>query len=239
VTDPPARPQPVPLSDPSRDLADCPPVRRVIVIASQERSGSSLLARSLQDTGLLGIPDEYLLPLHILAFRDRLGVPRPSLLGRLGQLRRRLAGSATWRWSEHYSRRSLLSYLHRIAGLRTTPNGVLALKVQAQQLAVLLNARLDFDAWGPAPEFIALDRLDRVAQAVSHHRASQDRAYNDEEGREPGATRSLHYDEARLRFLLDRFDEGARTWERYFGERHIEPLRVSYEDLDTRYQPTM
>ena len=65
-----------PRNGPAFDLPTPHSPRRTYVIASTPRTGSTLLARALWDTGLVGAPKEYLNPMQI---RDLGGTPGPHV----------------------------------------------------------------------------------------------------------------------------------------------------------------
>jgi trehalose 2-sulfotransferase len=220
--------------DPALDVEDAPPVERVVVIAASPRSGSTLLG-SLLANAHIGVPLEYLNPEVLVEFAARWGVPRPSLGGQVVRLRRLLRGEPRWKLTKSMTKRSLLAYLDLLARHRTTPNGVFSMKVIDLHLVTMARVEVDFDHWGPAPSFVYIERRDRVAQAVSWHRAQQDRAWSSEVPREASST--LRYDEAAIQRRLDTIDAGRNRWETYFTARSIEPIRVFYEDLDTDYEP--
>jgi LPS sulfotransferase NodH len=228
--------QPSVLADPRRDVAPCPPVERVVVLATLPRTGSTLLSFALAETGVLGVPGEYLLGIHLAGFRRRLDVPRPNVVGAIAGAVRRARRDARWHETTHVTRSSLREYLDEVARLRTTPNGVFALKVHASELPVLHRHGLDLDIWGPEPVFVHLDRNDRIAQAVSLERAHQDGSFASFVDRRDVR---LRYDARRLRRRLRELEAGADKWERYFRERRAAPFRIAYEDLDRDYEGTV
>lgn len=67
-----------------------------VVIASEPRSGSTLLAEALADSGLFGIPHEYLQYPEIGRARRDLGTPRPTLSQRWRMPVRRILGRPDW-----------------------------------------------------------------------------------------------------------------------------------------------
>lgn len=225
------------LPDSEHDLLACPPVRRVVVLSTLPRTGSALLARTLAATGVAGVPGEYFSTSHLAGFRVRLGAPRPDAIGTITQVVRRVRGVPTWRETLHVTSASLRAYVGAIVGLRTTSNGTFGIKVQAGQLRVLQRHGLELDVFGAPATFVHLDRADRVAQAVSYERANQDGAFASDVARR--SPRVLRYDEGALRARMDWFTAGAAQWERYYAEQSIEPLRITYEQLDTNFEATV
>ncbi len=132
---------------------DYPPVVGVhsfYIIASTPRSGSTLLARTLGETGVAGRPAEYL---------------NGELAAQLGA-----RTGAT----------NLVELLQAVMRLRTSPNGVFGLKLHWIQLeGVLLAAGLDpARALRPSPRWIWMRRRDTLRQAISMVRARQTGAWH-------------------------------------------------------------
>ena len=95
---------------------------KLLVVASVERTGSTLLCSILRGTLAAGTPVEYL-NIHtqnFVRFRDKYGVPTiaPTRLP-LSALRR-LLGKSAWRDISYFSQRSYLTYLTRLAEINTT-----------------------------------------------------------------------------------------------------------------------
>ena len=68
---------------PEHDIVSSGEPTRTIVIASSQRSGSSLLAEALWATGCAGAPDEYFSDSVIAEAADNLGIPRFTAAERL------------------------------------------------------------------------------------------------------------------------------------------------------------
>lgn len=211
-------------------------VRRTLFLASQPRSGSTLLSRALWDTGLCGRPWEYLGALHIAAFRSRWAAPygRRSPVGVVARAEkgvRRLFG-APWtagvsvglaRWTAADVR----DHLARVTALRTTGNGVFGVKAHFEQVSTILLERglSPEDLW-PDVRFVWLVRRDAVRQAVSFARARQTAAWTGD----TSASRAPRYhreDVARALADIARWD---RDWGAFFAPRSP-PLRLVYEDV--------
>jgi len=123
-------------------------VVRRYVIASVPRSGSSLLAHLLWETGVAGAPNEYLNPLQRRAFDERFD-PMP-----------------------------VEAYLERLERHRTTANGVFGLKIhQHHARRFVEGGGHDLAELLPDARWIATARRDRVAQAVSAEIAHQTRRW--------------------------------------------------------------
>lgn len=117
---------------------------RSYVIASTPRSGSTLLAQTLFETGLAGAPHEYL---------NRIFIKE---------------------WYEKWGDIGIPDYLQRLTELNTSPNGVFALKTHYHQLeAAVLKQGLELADLLPDLTYIRIDRGDRIRQAISFWRAYQ------------------------------------------------------------------
>ncbi|MCR2834402.1 Stf0 family sulfotransferase [Parerythrobacter lacustris] len=57
--------------EPARDVANAAPIRRAVIIASTQRSGSSLLGHYLEKTGAFGVPLEYFNQSNLAHWRKR------------------------------------------------------------------------------------------------------------------------------------------------------------------------
>ncbi len=124
------------------------PVARRYVIASVPRSGSSLLAHLLWETGVAGAPNEYLNPLQRRDFDERFG-PMPVEV-----------------------------YLRRLERFRTTDNGVFGIKIHRHHARRWIESLgHDLNILLPDAERVTSARRDRIAQAVSMEIAHQTRRW--------------------------------------------------------------
>jgi len=209
---------------------------RVVVIATTARSGSTLLARGLGATGILGDPEEYLNPATIAGLRRQWGVPRVTLRGQAGRVRRRLAGDRTWANTVRYNRRSLIRYLDMLAEHRTGPTGVLSMKVMWMQYQPMLLARdLSADHWGVPVEWVRISRVDRVRQAVSVVRAKQTGQWTAAQRPVAGPV----YNAIDIAASVATQTRNEAAWDAYFTDIGVEPFTVGYEQLDADYDGTM
>ena len=203
------------------------PPGRSIVICSHPRSGSTLLGEAIRFAGGLGCPLEYLHRGFRPAIAARWGAP------------------------------DLDAYVAALHRHRTEPNGVLSIKLFWQDVedvaherapgrfpppgttpAALTSARdyaeiraLVADLL-PGPEFIYLERPDRVRQAVSAMVAEQTGLWR----LIPGVGRQqavgvAAYDYNRILRMIALADYSHEHWRAFFAANGIEPYRVTYEEL--------
>jgi len=209
--------------------------RRAYFVCATPRSGSTLLCRSLAETGVAGRPEE---------FFERLrhsGLPRepreyfppdadPKLLALLPGTRMGDPAAA-----------ELARELPRYLAEGTTPNGVFGAKLMWGYFGDLL-ARLEAGrddgrgalhaAFGGEPAFVHVSRRDKVAQAVSLWRAVQTRAWSADDDAN-GVTPV--YDARGIGLLRDQLIAQDAAWEAWFAGQGVAPLRIDYETFASDY----
>ncbi len=204
--------------------------KRLLVVASVERTGSTLLCSILRGTLAAGTPVEYL-NIHtqnFVRFRDKYGVPTitPSL--RPVSTIRKILGRSEWRDISYFSRTSYLQYLTRLAEVNTTPNGVFGIKMHWNQYKRhMLDLDLDVNYWQVPVRWVRITRQDEVRQAISFVRAAQSESWNSnmEVQREPV------YDSIAIVDALKRIADENTQWTKYFTDNKISPLSITYEQL--------
>jgi len=209
---------------------DLPPSRltRVVIVASLQRSGSSLLSALLDSTGCVGVPREYLNPDALSSASIAWGLPTQSVRGRLGQLRRRLRGDDDWQYRGLFTDQSIGTYLQALTDRRTTASGIFAMKVQwAQWSGAFLGTGQTLDLWNAPITWVRMTRTDEVAQAISLSRAQQ----NQEWSSAWKATRQAVYNETDIVRCINDTERCRIGWDRYFLSIGVEPYVVNYESL--------
>ena len=204
--------------------------KKLLVVASVERTGSTLLCSILRGTLAAGTPVEYL-NIHtqnFVRFRDKYGVPTitPNRLP-LSALRK-LLGKSAWRDISYFSHRSYLTYLTRLAEVNTTQNGVFGIKMHWNQYKRhMLDLDLNVNYWGVPVRWVRIMRQNEIRQAISFVRASQSESWNSnmEVQREPV------YDGDAIESALNRIADENAQWQRYFVDNNIVPLDITYEQL--------
>lgn len=94
-----------------------------------------------------------------------------------------------------------------------------------------------------APLYFHLSREDKVAQAVSLHRAEQSGLWHvfadgtERERLKPG--QPPVYDAQQLSMLVAMLEEHDAAWSSWFAEQQLEPVRIKYEDLSTEPQAAL
>jgi LPS sulfotransferase NodH len=203
------------------------PPRRSVVICSHPRSGSTLLGEAIRFAGGLGCPLEYL---H--------GGFRPTI-------------------AERWHAPDLDAYVAALHRYRTEPSGVFSIKLFWQDVEDVAHERAPdrFPPRGttppeamhehdyrdllaqfadilPNPEFVYLERRDRVRQAVSAMVAAQTGLWRSIPGvGRQEAVGAAEYDYDRILGMIVYADYGYAHWRRFFAANGVEPYRVTYEEL--------
>jgi len=209
-----------------------PPVVGVrYIIATSQRTGSTLLTDALTGTGIAGAPEEYFLKAtHGDDFlKRRFGVREDA------------------------------EYIGRLIAATATPNGVFGFKLfwgQWDGLVPKLMAAAGGSSQGPlhealpgllqaalgSPRYVWLRRRDKVAQAVSLYRASRTGIWRAQAGRndqECVADRELVFDFDQIHASVQRLEQADWNWDAYFRSYRLRPLMLFYEEFVTHYEMTV
>lgn len=170
------------------------------LICSTRRTGSYLLCRLLIQAGI-GVPHEYLNPIHIFALCDRWRIQPRDSSAYIGELFRR----------------------------RTTANGAWGAKVQWPQLA-RHRAAVE-QVLTPAARFIHLHRSDSAAQAVSLHIAYRTGSWGTDGRSTTPAIKVDAGDPFHLRRCLSEIQEQEAAWHQWLSDQGRPVLDLSYETL--------
>lgn len=183
------------------------------VVCTTPRTGSGVLGEALWQSGVAGRPDEYF---NRATAREYM---------------------TAWRVGDPHR------YVDAVLAHATTANGVLGMKLMAEQLPSLarsLGARsrdpfAGLDALAarlPRVTWIVLTRRDRVRQAISYWKALHAGAFASTDARAADADARLlaAFDPAAIDRLLAEIDRGNVAWRTYFRTRALAPLRLVYED---------
>ncbi|MEO8363200.1 MAG: Stf0 family sulfotransferase [Ilumatobacteraceae bacterium] len=222
----------------ANDHASRAETKHLLVIASVERTGSTLLCSLLRRTGLAGTPVEYLnIQTHNFSrFRQRFGVPKLRRAYRpIGWLRTR-TGRFAWRNISWFEPSSYRQYLETVARVNTTSNGVFGLKMHWNQYERhMLDLGLTVDFWDVPIKWVRISRQDEIRQAISFVRAAQSSSWNSnmEVKREPV------YDGPAIVEALRRISAENESWQMYFEQHNIRPLHISYEQLTSEMDSTV
>jgi LPS sulfotransferase NodH/2-polyprenyl-3-methyl-5-hydroxy-6-metoxy-1,4-benzoquinol methylase len=189
------------MSDERFDFEHSAPLRKSYIIASSARSGSTYLARSLAQTGLLGTPSEVF----------------NSATNELQTLMAR------------FKAYSAADYIAKLLARRTSRNGIFGIKAHFHQFeAFLKKYPALLEALAPVT-YIYIDRRDKVAQAVSMAKALQTDQWSSQWRGRPDPV--LRYDRGLIEKSLKEVELQDARWLQWFETHDIAPFRVTYEDL--------
>lgn len=215
-----------PRNGPDFDLPASVTARGSYVIASVPRSGSTLLARLLWETGLVGAPKEYLNPMQLRDWMVRTGRPRERWL--YAGLRGPAVGAVVGR---NWSAERLAQHIARVRTHRTS-GGWFGLKIHHHHFQ--RYGGLGFiDQILPDARWIRISRGDRLGQAISWARAlgsGQWAAWQP-------TGRAVQYGRHRIRQRLMAIERGESGWDSALHDRPV--LHVSYESLVADPQHTI
>jgi LPS sulfotransferase NodH len=212
---------------------------RSVVVASEARSGSTLLCQALGATGLVGSPHEYFLPTWFESGHRAFGAPVPTQRERWRRVRARLLLRRQWWEYRHIESATLPAYVDGLVRRRTTSNGVFALKIHWATYARGRELHgFTFEELPQPISWIHIRREDLVAQAVSYVKADQSGVFAIS-GRAPRLRRPVYFDDGALVEAFERVRDGARLWSDFFTRSGITPIAVTYEELDADYEGTV
>jgi LPS sulfotransferase NodH len=141
------------------------------------------------------------------------------------------------------SNASAYDYLEEVLNRTTTSNGVFGLKIHWHQLSNLLlrlfPARTTCESINellylfPDVHYVFLSRRDKVRQAVSYARALQTNIWWRIDGVCDPQERCVEpcYDPEQIATLLERLQLYEASWESFFSQMGLTPLRLIYEDF--------
>lgn len=226
---------PDPEFDTDDDLPEIDRARRTVVVASEARTGSTLLCSALGRTGKVGRPLEYLQPVWFESGHRVFGWPLPTPRERRRRVARRVTLRRHWWGYRDIESSTLPQYIDALVRRRTTPNGVFGLKIHWETYRRCCE--LDGFDVGMLPQpisWVHVTRDDLVAQAVSFVKASQSGVFA-VSGRGPRFSAPVRYDDDALVAAFHRFRNGAAQWSNFFEQQGVDPIRITYEELDTAY----
>ena len=201
-----------------RDVSSAAQPLKRYSILSVPRSGSTLLASALEDTGLLGVPLEYLNQNSIDAWKN-------------------LNGDTEY---------SVIRYLQDMERRRTSSNGYFGMKVHYRHFEQLYGVEAferAVDHLRQQDFLILITRDDHLAQAISYFRARVTGAWLSDhiqiskvyEGTGP----KIKYEHEGLADCLNEVCRGERGWLSALDASGVDYIHVKYEDLDTEFEKSL
>jgi LPS sulfotransferase NodH len=224
------------------EIADILRPARSYLVCATPRSGSTLLCKALEVTGVAGHPEEF------FEAKRQTGAPAKGsdyLWDAPGVDLQQLVGDDPQPPAPEYSSLEGIDdyrdHLRRTLDWGTTDNGVFGGKI-------MWGHRLDFlplarslpelrdlpehellDALFPRLRYVWVRRGDTVRQAVSLWKAIQTQSWR--AGQKAGGTREPVYHFEALHHLRRMLERNDSAWGRWFEERGLRPLEMSYERI--------
>jgi LPS sulfotransferase NodH len=212
--------------------------QRLLVIASVERTGSTLLCSILRGTQAAGAPEEYLniQTKNFARLRKTVGEPKLRFSQFPMALARLTSGRYPWKDISSFTEASFRDYLLAVARERATSNGVFGVKMHWNQYKRhMLDLGLDVNVWDAPVSWVRITRENELRQAISFVRAAQSESWNSN----MQVVREPIYDAAAIISALDRITEENAQWDNYFATEEIEPLHSTYEQLISNMDSTV
>jgi LPS sulfotransferase NodH len=207
---------------------------RVYLVASLQRTGSTLLTKALTSSGRFGVPEEFFLLTAIDHLGRRLGVLPITLQGQLRRARRHLRGHAQEVPTDDLSRAVLVEYVRGLQRIRTTPNGVFGVKLQYQHFDAMRGAvGVDLLELVQPRRVVLLTRRDHVRQAVSFYRALHDGQWRVDETSDRASPPS--FDRSAIEALVQRIEVDEAGWREALATYPGSVHEMTYEDLDADF----
>jgi trehalose 2-sulfotransferase len=224
------------------EITDLPRPERSYLVCATPRSGSTLLCKALEETGLAGHPEEF------FEAKRETGCPARGsdyLWDAPGLDLQELLGDDPQPPAPDYSAlhpgEDYREHLRRTLEWGTTDNGVFGAKIMwghradflplARSLPELhdLSERELLAALFPNVQYVWVRRGDTVRQAVSLWKAIQTQSWRADQA--AGRTRGPVYHFEALHHVRRVLERNDTAWGRWFEERGLRPLELSYERI--------
>jgi LPS sulfotransferase NodH len=194
---------------PSRDIKGAQSVTTTYVLCGCQRTGSTLIASLLRDTGLAGDPLEYFNPYYIKQFADSAGIT-----GRL----------------------DIGEYLRAMAARRTSPNGVFGMKLQLDQLLYVYGDEMRAANFLRQQSYLVrVRRREKLEQAISLYRAIRTGIFStvhERYARKVGIDVSPpKFDAAKIAYLYDRVCKDDQAWSQLLEKYQLDFEEIFFEDF--------
>lgn len=206
------------MMDFSRDIQGSHQVKVRYSILSSPRSGSTLLARALYNTGLAGDPHEYLNPSAIAAYQA----------------------------SCNSKQVSISDYLKDIEARRTSANGYFGMKAHYFHLTRLGKSKdsalhIVKNFLASQNKLIFISRRNKIAQSVSYYIAQQSGRWTSEHERYLKNNDDSHFifDPLALTRCLQRIIDDDESWRNVLRLSEKPYLEIIFEDFVDTYEDHM
>jgi LPS sulfotransferase NodH len=227
---------------------------RSYLVCATPRSGSTLVCKTLRETGVAGRPEEYFEALRSTGRPRRPqeyfeGVDDRSIFDELGEPR----GEGGQQPPPSWSRTAYDRYLEWAMEQGTTDNGVFAAKLMWQYLGDFVGLLRNIPDYRHLPlsellpaafpdlTFVRVVRANKIRQAVSLWKAVQTASWSDSSSPsndDPPYRAFIEEHKPQLRFhyraiehLLGQILRAEASWDAFFEHTRIKPILVLYENF--------
>lgn len=215
-------------------------VNQSYIICCTPRSGSHLLADGLTSTAVAGNPVERF--------------PRPSDRSWESSAAERIVPMAKPPTDDDYDAALDAIYIDKILEYGTTANGVFGVNIHRNQFEdAIKRIRLYLKNNHSKPHeilsqafpnlsYLWLKRRDKVAQAVSWHKALQSGRYVKIQNLPSESVQKpplVEFDFTAIKIHWSTIRNSENAWQHYFLENKIHPFVIYYEDLCANYEGTI
>jgi LPS sulfotransferase NodH len=201
--------------------------KRIYVICTNPRSGSTLLCRGLATTGLAGAPNEFFgsspetISYWMAKFRISAASDFADKIAEATSTSNGVFGTKLHRTEVRRMRGAMLESLSSNAVLGSHPS-----------LDALLKAKFC------AVDYIWLRRRNKVAQGISHFRAVRTDVWEVLKGGRTNVER-VGFDLAAIDHCVKLAEKYEAQWADFFTRWNLRPLLLTYEDLATSYDASL
>ena len=116
-------------------------------------------------------------------------------------------------------------------------NGIFGIKLPYASYKKEIERSTLLNLFPETPKFIYITREDKLKQAISALKAVGERKYYSFQEVENKTKES--YSKKNIDFYLNNIKDQESEWERYFSRTNSNPLRISYEELETDQTNTL
>src|ERR1051326_2222150 len=184
------------------------------LVCGTPRSGSSLLCEALTNTDIAGRPEEYFQPANEII------------------------------WKERWGTSTYAEYLSHTIEQCTTPNGIFGVKMMWGYFDHFLQNVYQIPDYKrrkipvhrmlqnifPNLHYIWIKRRDTLRQAVSHAKALQTNQWVIR-GENSCPAHKPEFSFMQIDFIAQEIHAHNAAWRRFFAQRRIQPLIITYEDF--------
>jgi len=180
-------------------------------ICMTPRSGSTLLTNMLQQTGLLGYPNEWFNPDSI---------PK---------------------WIEKFNAKNIMEYVDCLRRYHTSYNGIFGCELPYFHMKMLFELLTIQQVFDKEPIWFYLRRKNIVLQGISLYRSVESGYFHSvqEENQSKQKFNNISYNEEKIKHWTNHILEIEQKFDLFFKDNSISPIHIYYEDIIDNKQNTI